>query len=62
MGLLSKLHRKESQTARILRLFKKHGELTNRDLNKVCFRYGARIFELRREGHNGSPRLMGQVG
>lgn len=42
---------KVSQTARILRLLKANGRATNKELNKICFRYGARIFELRREGH-----------
>jgi hypothetical protein len=42
---------KESQTARILKMLKQQGELTNLELNKICFRYGARIYELRREGH-----------
>lgn len=40
-----------SQTARILRLLKAQKRATNRELNRICFRYGARIFELRREGH-----------
>lgn len=43
---------KESQTARILRLLKEKGELTNRELNRICYRYAARIHELRNEGHN----------
>ncbi len=42
---------KLSQTARILNLLKAEGTVTNHDLNKVCFRYGARIHELRKEGH-----------
>lgn len=41
----------ESQTARILRLFKERGTLTNKDLNRICYRYSARILELRNEGH-----------
>ncbi len=41
----------ETQTGKILRLLKKHGELTNYELNRICFRYGARLQELRREGH-----------
>lgn len=45
------LHKNESQTARILRLLKKHGDLTNRDLNRIAYRYSARILELRNEGH-----------
>lgn len=42
---------KESQTAKILRLLKIRGKLTNRDLNHICFRYAARLHELRRDGH-----------
>lgn len=42
---------KESQTAKILRLLKERGKLTNHELNKLCYRYGARIYELRKEGH-----------
>lgn len=29
----------------------RHG-VTNLELNKLCLRYGGRIFELRQEGHN----------
>lgn len=50
-GLTRRIHSKESQAARILRLLKKKGTVTNRELNRICFRYGARIWELRREGH-----------
>lgn len=46
---------KESQTAKILRLLKANGYLTNRELNRICFRYSARIFELRKEGHQIVP-------
>ena len=46
-----KQHSNTSQTAKILRLFKEHGELTNYQLNKVCLRYAARILNLRNEGH-----------
>lgn len=47
-----KRHTNESQTARLLRLFKQRGELTNVELNRLIgFRYGARIHELRHEGH-----------
>lgn len=41
---------KLSQTARILNLLKANGEATNAQLNKICYRYGARIHELRAEG------------
>lgn len=41
---------KMSQTARILNLLKANGEATNGQLNKICFRYSARIADLRQEG------------
>jgi hypothetical protein len=41
-----------SQTHRILKLLKAKGSVTNIELNRVCFRYGARLLELRREGHD----------
>lgn len=42
-----------SQRTRILLLLQEAGELgvTNAELNSVCFRYAARVFELRRDGH-----------
>jgi len=42
---------KESQTAKILKLFKANGKATNKELNRICFRYAARIHDLRKEGH-----------
>lgn len=49
--LFTHVFTKETQTAKILRLLKKHGELTNYQLNRIAFRYSARLYELRREGH-----------
>ncbi|MDQ0825375.1 hypothetical protein QFZ60_001548 [Arthrobacter sp. B2I5] len=43
---------KLSHTARILKVLKTEGQATNHQLNKICFRYGARIHELRAEGHD----------
>jgi hypothetical protein len=43
---------KLSQTARILRLLKEQGEASNGQLNKICFRYSARLKDLRNEGHH----------
>lgn len=40
-----------TQTGRILRLLKERGAVTNVELNKISFRYSARIAELRQEGH-----------
>lgn len=42
---------KNNQTARILRLLKDRRFVTNIDLNKICFRYGARLHDLRKEGY-----------
>lgn len=42
---------KESQTKRILKLLKEKGTVSNAELNKICFRYGARLHDLRRDGH-----------
>ena len=40
-----------SQTARILKLLQKRKTgVLNTELNEVCFRYGARIHDLRSEG------------
>ena len=41
---------KESQTAKILKRLKQ-GEATNTELNRIAFRYSARIHDLRKEGH-----------
>ena len=40
-----------SKTAKVLRLLKEKRVVTNKELNTIAFRYGARIHELRREGH-----------
>lgn len=43
-----------SQKQRILNLLKLKGQYgaSNRELNEICFRYGARIKELRDEGYS----------
>lgn len=43
---------KLSQTARILKLLKSKRQVSNNELNRVAYRYSARIAELRLEGHN----------
>jgi hypothetical protein len=45
-------HDPSSKTARILSKLKTEGTVTNRELNKICFRYSARLAELRAEGHD----------
>ena len=43
--------RRQSAKERILEQFQYAGTLTNVQLNEICYRYGARIYELRKEGH-----------
>ena len=40
-----------TKEARILRLLKSKGRATNAELNRICFRYGARIHDLRSDGY-----------
>lgn len=40
-----------SNTAKVLRLLKEKRAVSNIELNKICFRYAARVHELRHEGH-----------
>lgn len=35
---------------KVLAFLQAHGEATNLELNKICFRYGARLFDLKKEG------------
>lgn len=42
---------KETQTSRILKLLKEKKVVTNAELNNICFRYSARIHELRKDGY-----------
>jgi hypothetical protein len=52
MELSTRQHSKTSQTARVLRLLKERGSVTNVEFNDmVCYRFSARIHELRNEGH-----------
>ena len=45
------IDRRKSQTGRLLDAFKKHGELTTRDLMRIGTGVSSRLHELRREGH-----------
>lgn len=45
------LNDKDAQIKKILRLLKTKGTVTNYELNKIAFRYSARIKNLRDEGH-----------
>lgn len=47
----SEITRRKGQTARLLEQFKKHGELTTKDLMRIGTGVSSRIFELRREQH-----------
>lgn len=40
-----------TQTAKILRLLKAKGRVTNFELRKIAWRYPARILDLKHEGH-----------
>ena len=40
-----------TQTARILKVLKTNGQATNHELSRITPRYGARLHDLRREGH-----------
>lgn len=42
---------KKSQTQRILELLQTEGTVTNKRLNRICFRYSARLMDLRKDGH-----------
>lgn len=42
---------KESQTTRILKALKRDKVVTNVQLNDICYRYSARIHELRNDGY-----------
>ena len=51
MNLQKAMQARMSKQARILRLLKNKGGATNAELNKICYRYSARIYDLRKEGH-----------
>lgn len=42
---------RQSQAARILKLLQQKRSVTNTELNGIAFRYGARIFDLRKQGY-----------
>lgn len=46
-----KLTNKLSKHTRILMLFKEKRRVTQRELNRISYRYGSIIHELRKEGH-----------
>lgn len=43
---------KETQSKKILNLLKSSSFVTNSQLNGICYRYSARIHELRKDGWN----------
>lgn len=45
------MNRRKSQTARLLEQFKKHGELTTKDLMRIGTGVSSRLHELRSDGH-----------
>lgn len=54
---------KEAQYTKILSAFKEFGKLSAFDLNKLAYRYSARIYEMRKDGHtivtNQLPEVNG---
>jgi hypothetical protein len=50
----AELIRPKSQKQKVLEALRRGGKfgILNVELNKICFRYGARIHELRREGYD----------
>lgn len=42
---------KETHTAKILKLLKAKGKVSNLELRKVAWRYPARVLDLKHEGH-----------
>lgn len=53
MSLIHELERRKSNTTKILEFLEDNGEATNAQLEKIGgFRYGARIQELRKDGHS----------
>lgn len=44
--------RRASAKQRVLALLQERGRVTNLELGQVCQRYGARIWEAKREGHD----------
>lgn len=49
---MGKVKSNMSKEARILRLFKEKKRLTQKELNRISYRYGAIIYELRKEGNS----------
>jgi hypothetical protein len=49
---MSELIRRRNSRDRVLKFLQDRGTCTNVELNAVCFRYGARILELRAAGHD----------
>ncbi len=39
------------QTLRVLQKLRSKERVSNKELNRVCLRYGARIFDLRKNGY-----------
>lgn len=52
--------RKPTQAERILALLEERDSVTNLELNRICFRYGARIHDLREDGHNITSKRLKQ--
>lgn len=44
--------RRASNREKVLQVLQDHKNVTNLQLNEICFRYGARILELRAQGYD----------
>jgi hypothetical protein len=53
-------HKKPSQKERIIALLSDRLWHTTEELNDLCYRYGARLFELRREGYVFTEERIGK--
>lgn len=49
-SLAPEINNRRSQLAKIRNLLTERGVVTNHELNEVCYRYAARIHELRKAG------------
>jgi len=49
---MSETQRRVSNRDKVLSYLQAHHTVTNVDLNAICFRYGARIEELRKQGYD----------
>jgi hypothetical protein len=49
---MTELARRENSRDKVLALFQAKRVVTNEELNAICYRFGARILELRSQGYD----------